>query len=431
MPLKPFSPLSKVLEAFVGALQQYLNPRVLTIGCISYANGLPLLLTSKTLGIWLESYGINYTSIGLFGLMHLPYTFKFLWAPILDHTPLPFLHKLLGQRRSWLFLTQLTAIMGLLAMIALDPIQNMIPFVACGFLVTFSAASQHVLLLAFQIESLETQNWGIGESMGVFGFRMAILTGGAGALYLATFFTWKEVYFIITLLMLIGLFAPLLAHTPKQNLHAKKDGSRSPQEWIAYAVIQPFKEFMTKQGWWAILVFMLIYRLPENLLGMMQTLFLLNLGFTYVEVASVEKVYGLGATILGGIIGGYIIRSYGFKSALLWGGIGYGLSLVLFLLQAHMGPNLSFLYVAIGIEHLFSGLSLTAFFSYQLTCCSIRFAVTQLALLTSFASLPRTFASPIAGYAIDSWGWIPFIILVIFSSLPGILWLKVIPHEKV
>jgi MFS transporter, PAT family, beta-lactamase induction signal transducer AmpG len=191
MTLKPITASKPFLEEFLGVLRQYLDPRVLAIGCIAYANGLPLLLTSKTLGVWLETYGLNYTSIGLFGLLHIPYTCKFLWAPILDHVPLPFLKGLLGQRRSWLFLTQLTAILGLFVMILLDPVENLISFFACGFVVSISAASQHILLLTFQMESLHSRDWGIGEGMGVFAYRMAILTGGAGALFLATTFSWK------------------------------------------------------------------------------------------------------------------------------------------------------------------------------------------------------------------------------------------------
>lgn len=430
MTSRPIPTPQTLFEGFLGVLRQYFDLRVLAIGCIAYANGLPLLLTSKTLGIWLETYGLNYTSIGLFGLLHLPYTCKFLWAPILDHVPLPFLKRFLGQRRSWLFLTQFTAILGLFAMILLDPVQNLIPFVACGLVVSISAASQHILLLAFQMESLDSRDWGIGEGMSVFAYRMAILTGGAGALFLATTFSWKEVYLIITLLMFIGLFAVLIMNEPDPYESEHSYSFNRPWEWLHYALIRPFKDFMTQQGWWAILVFMLIYRLPENLLGMMQTLFLIDIGFSYIEIGSVAKVFGLGTTILGGIIGGYSIRIYGFKKSLFWGGIGHGASLILFLCQNQLGPDLSFLYFTIGAEHFFSGLSLTAFFSYQLTCCNLRFAATQLALLTSFASLTKTIASPVAGYVIDSFGWSPYLILIILSSLPGIWWISKIPFSR-
>ncbi len=417
------------LGTFIDFLLQYADIRVLAIGCIAYANGLPLLLTSKTLGVWLETYGLNYTSIGLFGLMHLPYTCKFLWAPLLDHVRVPFLSNYLGQRRSWLCITQITAILGLFVMVLLDPMDHMFPFFFCGLIVTISAASQHILLLAYQMESLEAYNWGVGESMSVFAFRLAILTGGAGALFLATAFTWQEVYVIITSLMFIGLIAVFLMKEPNQSRESLNMPAESSR-WFNHTLIRPFKDFVTQQRWWAILIFMLVYRLPENLLGMMQTLFLIDLGFSYVEIGSVAKIFGLTSSILGSVIAGFSIRSYGFKHTLYWGAIGHGAACFLFIVQAYLGHNISFLYLTIGVEHIFSGLSLTAFFSYQLTCCNIRYAATQIALLTSTASLSRTFASPIAGGLIDSFGWVPYLWFVVLSAIPGIWWVKRIPFSR-
>ncbi len=402
----------------------------MVIGCIAYANGLPLLLTSKTLGVWLQSYGFNYTSIGLFGLLHLPYTVKFLWAPLLDHVPLPFLKKILGQRRSWLCLVQLTAIGGLLIMVLLDPLENLIAFVTCGFVVTISAASQHVLLLAYQMETLPSRDWGVGEGMSVFAYRMAILTGGAGALYLSEFFSWQAVYLFIMLLMSVGLIAVLLTKEPDRFSLQHTPSYAKADDWIRYVLIGPFKDFMAQKGWVAILVFMLIYRLPDNLLQMMQTLFLLDLGFTKIEVSNVAKVFGLGATLFGGFMGGYWIRLYGYKKILFWAGIAHGLSCLLFLIQNQLGANLPFLYFTIGIEHFCSGIALVTFFSYQLTCSSIAFAATQLALLTSFSDVSRSFASPVAGFIIDSFGWMFFLVFVTLSSIPGILWVSRIPYSQ-
>jgi len=361
-------------------------------------------------------------SIGLFGLMHIPYTIKFLWAPLLDQVSLPFLKKYLGQRRSWLCLVQVTAIAGLLSMTFLDPVQNLKTFVACGLLVTVSAASQHVLLLTYQMETLRSCDWGIGEGMGVFGYRMAILTSGAGALYLATYFTWQAVYIIISLLMFVGLFAVLIMREPDRFTLQHTHFFVNYREWSRHAFMGPFKDFMAQTGWKAILVFMLIYRLPEHLLGMMQPLFLLDLGFTYIEISNVAKVFGLGATILGGLVGGYWIRLYGYQKLLFWGGLANGAACLLFLVQANLGANLPFLYVTIGVEHFFSGVTLTGFFSYQLTCCNVTFAATQLALLTSFSGLSRTLCAPLAGFVVEFFGWIPYLILVLLSAFPGVLW---------
>jgi len=411
-------------------LRPYASPRVLAIGCIAYANGLPLLLTASTLGVWLKSYGLNYTSIGLFGLLHLPYTLKFLWAPVLDHVSIPFLKNYLGQRRSWLCLVQITAILGLAGMTCLDPLLNIKGFVACGFLVTISAASQHILLLTYQMETLSSRDWGIGEAMGVFTFRMAILTGGAGALRLATFLTWQEVYLVISFLMLIGLIAVLMVREPERFTPEHTHSFTKRWEWIRYTLIEPFKDFVSKKGWQYIIVFMLIYRLPENLLSMMQTLLLIDLGYSYEEISTVAKIFGLVTTIGGGFIGGYCIRTYGFKETLFWGALAHGLSCCLFLILEGLGYNLPFLYVTIGVEHFFSGMALTGFFSYQLTCCSLRFAATQLALLTSLAALSRTITSPFAGIMIDSFGWMPYLAIVVFSSIPGILWVARIPFSR-
>lgn len=397
---------------------------------MAYANGLPFLLTASTLGIWLKTYGLDYTSIGLFGLLHLPYALKPLWAPLFDHVSLPFLSNILGRRRSWLCLVQITAIIGLLGMISQNPMENLYAFVACGLVVTISAASQNILLLAYQMETLASRDWGVGEGMSVFAYRMAILTAGPGALSLATWLSWQEVYLFIASLMLMGFMAVLIMGEPEFAAPQKIPSFSRRREWISYVLITPFKDFMTQKGWVAILVFMLIYRLPGNFLNMMQNLFLLDLGFTYLEISAVAKTFGMGALLLGGFIGGDWIRRYGYKRTLLWGALAHGVACLLFLVQAKLGANLSFLYVTIGIEHFFGGIMLTGFFSYQLTCSSKTFAATQLALLTSFANLSGVFAKPIAGIVIDYFGWVPFLGVVVLSSIPGILWVYRIPFFR-
>ncbi|MBA3812999.1 MAG: MFS transporter [Alphaproteobacteria bacterium] len=379
------------------------------------------------MGVWLKSYGLDYTTIGLFGLLHLPYALKPLWAPLLDHVPLPFFTKALGQRRSWLCLAQLTAIAGLLGMISSDPVENLYAFVSCGLLVTFSAASQHILLLAYQMETLRSRDWGVGEGMSVFGYRMGILTSGPVALSLATYFSWQEVYSLLAFLMVVGLIPVLMG----DNLeHISAPSLAKNRGWFRYAVVAPFKDFTRQKGWIAILVFMLLYRLPHSLLSMMQTLFLLDLGFTKIEISLIAKTFGMGTVIVGGFIGGYWIRRYGYKRTLLWGAMAHGIACLLFLVQARLGANLPFLYVTIGAEHFCGGLMLTAFLSYQLTCANVAFAATQLALLTAFTNLGSVFAKPISGVVIDTFGWVPFLMLVFLSAIPGILWVYRIPFPQ-
>ena len=308
--------------------------------------------------------------------------------------------------------------------------ENLYVLFAFGFLVTISAASQHILLMAYQIETLASRDWGVGEGMSVFAYRMAILTAGPGALSLATWLSWQEVYLFIASLMLIGLVAVLIMGEPEFADPQKVPAFSERREWFRYVLITPFKDFMTQKGWAAILVFMLIYRLPDNLLSMMQTLFLLDLGFTYIEISTVAKTFGMAALLVGGFIGGDWIRRYGYKKTLLWGALAHGVACLLFLVQARLGANFPFLYVTIGVEHFFSGIMLTGFFSYQLTCSSKTFAATQLALLTSFANLSGVFAKPLAGVVIDHFGWVPYLMLVVLSAIPGILWVYRIPFPR-
>lgn len=386
--------------------------------------------------MWLKTYGLDYTTIGLFGLLHLPYALKPLWAPILDHVSLPFLTPILGRRRSWLCFVQITAILGLLGMVFQNPLENLYAFVGFGLLVTVSAASQHILLMTYQIETLHSRDWGVGEGMGVFAYRMAILTAGPGALSLATWLSWQEVYLLIASLMFVGLVAVVIGGEPEFASSQKTPVFSNKKEWISYVLITPFKDFMTHKGWVAILIFMLIYRLPDNLWLMMQTLFLLDLTYTYIEISAVAKTFGMVALLFGGFIGGDWIRRYGYKKTLLWGGLAHGVSYLLFLallflVRSKLGSHpIAFLYMTIGIEHFFGGIVLTGFFSYQLTCSSKTFAATQLALITSFANLSGVFAKPLAGVVIDHFGWAPFIGFVVLSSIPGILWVMRIPFPR-
>lgn len=337
---------------------------------------------------------------------------------------------MLGQRRSWLCLVQVTAILGLLGMVSQNPVENLYAFVAYGFLVTFSAASQHILLLAYQMETLSTRDWGVGEGMSIFTYRMAILTAGPGALSLATWLSWQEIYILVAFLMLIGLVAVLIGGESEFERTQRAPAFSNTRDWLRYVLINPFKDFMTQKRWIAILVFMLIYRLPENLMSTMQTLFLLDLGFTNIEISTVAKTFGMAATLVGGFIGGDWIRRYGYKKTLLWGALAHGVSCLLFLMQERLGANLPFLYLTVGVEHFFGGVMLTGFFSYQLTCSNLSFAATQLALLTAISHLGGILARCRVGEVIDNFGWVPFLVLVVLSSIPGILWVYRIPFPR-
>lgn len=407
--------------------KSYAEPPFLAIACISYANSFPFLLTGSTLGLWLRTYGLDYSMIGLFGLLHLPYAFKALWAPFLDQMPLPFLSAKLGQRRSWLFLTQITAIGGILGMVMLNPLEHFPLFMLAGFVMTFSGASQHVLLLAYQREILSSQSWGMGEGISIFTYRLGLLTASAGSLYLATYTDWTVVYGLMGALMSIGLLA--LFFVKDSHRAPSLPSSKNWKTWLNNAFLGPFKDFTHQYRWPLILAFMLLYRLPEHCLHPFLSLFLLNLDFSYTEIANATKVCGMMATITGGIVGGYAIRLYGYKLILRGGAIGYGLSCLLFLLLGNFRTSVPAFYGIIILEHFFSGFTLASFFAYQLACCNQSFAATQIALLTSFTSLGALF-SPLAGLLIEKFGWSPYILFTALSAVPGILCLSYLPFPQ-
>jgi len=417
--------------SFITHLMKYIrpygDPRILAIGMIAYGNGIPLLLTSSTLAVWLKDYGLSYSAIGLFSLVQLPYNFKFLWAPVLDQVQIPYLGRYMGQRRSWLFILQLITIVCLGILSRLSPTEDLTLFVSVCLLTSVAAASQHVLLLAYQVQTIEQRDWGVGESLSVFGFRMAILTSGAGALYMASWMPWQDVYLILAAVMVVCLVVVLIIPEPHiDNLLVYKKGDTFSQKvylWFKNVAWKSYADFMKREGWVSVLVFMLIFRAPDYLLGAMPTLFFLDLGFSKVQVAEVSKFYGLIMTILGGFVGGVMIREWRFKKTLLIAGYFHGFSMLFYLWQNAVGYHIPTLYATISLENFSGGMGLTAFFSYQLTQCKPQFAATQLALMTATVAISQRIGGVFSGILVDNLGWNEFFSIVALSAIPGVLWI--------
>ncbi len=419
------------MTQLTGLIRPYTDHRVLAIGMIAYANAIPALLTASTLAIWLKEYGLSYSAIGLFSLVHLPCNFKFLWAPILDQARLPILGKRMGQRRSWLFLLQLMSILCLLWMALLNPSENLMGFITLSVLTSIAAASQHVILLAYQVQTLESREWGVGEGMSVFGFRMGLLSSGAGALYLASILPWSWVYTILAGVMALALLVVLLIPEPEtiheieytKAIHLK-DRINS---WFHNVFLQAYKDFTRRHGWLWILAFMVLYRLPDHLLGPLPSLFLLDVGYSKAEIATVSKVFGLVTTILGGLTGGLLLREWSFHKTLLFAGVFHGASMIGFILLNQTGYHMPTLYSVMALEHFSSGLGLTAFFSYQMSQCNTKFAATQLALMTAAAALGHRIGGLAGGYLVDWLNWGGFFVIVSVSTIPGILMVLGLP----
>ncbi|MBF0195716.1 MAG: AmpG family muropeptide MFS transporter [Magnetococcales bacterium] len=424
---------------WLSSLAVYREPRVIAILFLGFSSGLPLALTFGTLTLWLAESGIDKTSIGLFALAGIPYTFKFLWAPILDRASIPWLTALFGRRRSWILLTQFALALSILALGFSNPTVNPLQMGLFALLTAFFSASQDIVIDAYRVEILEERQYGAGAAMVVLGYRLGMLISGAGALYLATFLGWFYTYVIMATAMSVGIVTILLNPEPtqkdsaeslKQEAKINKYLEASPwlQGWkknvVARfwgAVIAPFSEFMTRRGWLLTLLFILLYKFGDALAGVMSNPFYVELGFSKIEIANVSKLFGLAALIVGSFIGGALVNRIGIMKALLWCGLLQMFSNLMFVWLAHTGYNMTVLTMTIAIENLSSGMGMAAFVSYLSILCNVAYTATQYALLSSLMAFGRTLLSSSGGWFADHMSWGPFFLLTTAAALPGML----------
>src|SRR5690606_4933252 len=346
---------------------------------LGFSSGLPLLLTFSTLSIWLAEEGVSKTAIGLFALVGAPYTFKFVWAPLIDRARLPGLTALLGRRRSWALLIQALLAVAILALGASRPSAAPLATAFCAVIVAFLSASQDVVLDALRIELLQERQQGAGAAVYVMGYRLGMLAAGAGALFLAEVLPWFLVYGAMAALMAVGAVAVLLSPEPTE---AAMPPARRGGAWLHDAVIAPFAEFLRRPGWLAILAFVALYKFGDSLAGVMANPFYLEMGFSKAEIAGVSKIFGLWATLIGGALGGLFVARFGIMRSLFVCGVLQMLSNLLFAAQALAGHNIALLTLVIAVENVAGGMGTAAFVAYLSALCNVAYTATQYALLS-------------------------------------------------
>lgn len=433
------------------SLKIYLDRRIIAILFLGFSSGLPLLLVYGTLSYWLDVEGVSLAAIGFFSLARLPYTFKFLWAPLIDNVRLPLVHKLIGHRRSWALLSQACLMASIIGLGTSNPSQTPEVTALFAVLVAFFSATQDILIDAYRIELLKDDEQGAGAAMYVNGYRLGMLIAGAVAIGLSDWVSWPLVYTIMGGLIGVGMITVLLNREP-ENLAAQQqleerhalaqryvDEGKAP--WMAnlsanikLAVIEPFMDFSNRNGWVWVLVLIVLYKMGEAMLGAMANPFYNQIGFSAAEIASVTKVFGLAATIIGGIIGGVVVYRYGIMRALLYCGIVQMLSTLLFAIQAEVGHNVPMLMVAISGENVTAGMATTAFVAYLSSHCNSAYTATQYALLSSFMAIPRDVFASFSGILAEMLGWTGFFIACSAVAAPALillLWImKTTPEEK-
>jgi MFS transporter, PAT family, beta-lactamase induction signal transducer AmpG len=400
-----------------------LNRRMLICVFTGFSSGLPLYLLISLLPAWLRTGGVDLKTIGFFALIQIPYTWKFLWSPLLDRYALP----LLGRRRGWMLVTQLVLLAAIPLFGALDPKAEIWSVVALSTIVAFFSASQDIVLDAYRREILPDPELGLGTSIHVNAYRVSQLIPGALALVLADRMPWSAVYTVTALFMLPGIALTLAVSEPALV--------RGRPRTLREAVVEPFHEFLARNGWrdaLTVLLFIFLYKLGDSMATALATPFYLDLGFKLTDIGLIAKNAGLWASVIGGLLGGLWMVKIGINRALWLFGIVQVVSILGFAWLAYVNrPDRVLLAVVIAVEALGVGLGTAAFTAYIARTTDPRYTATQYALFTSLAAVPRTVINASTGWIVEHTGWFDFYLLCTLLALPGMaLLLRVAPWRN-
>lgn len=391
-------------------MDSILNRRVATILFLGFSSGLPLALSGGTLQAWLTVEGVDIKTIGLFTLVGLPYTLKFLWSPLLDRFSFP----LFGRRRGWILVFQALLLILIFAMSMVSPAKApwVLAFLAFGL--AFASSSQDIVVDAYRAEVLREKERGLGAAVSVTGYRVAMLISGALALILSGILGWQATYMIMAGLMLVGMTATWLGPEPEDP--------GTPPKTLQEAVSGPLLEFFSRKGAWAMLALIVLYKLGDAFAGSLTTSFLIRgVGFSVGEVGAINKGMGLAATIVGALFGGALMARLGLFRSLFLFGILQAVSNLSFMVLAMLGKSYPMLVFTIGFENLAGGMGTAAFVAFLMALCNHNFTATQFALLSALASLGRVFVGPTSGVLVDEFGWLIFFLVTFLAALPGLV----------
>jgi MFS transporter, PAT family, beta-lactamase induction signal transducer AmpG len=427
--------------SFRESLAVYLQPRVLIVLLLGFSAGLPFSLAGQTLQAWMTESGVNIKTIGLFAAVGVPYLAKFAWSPAIDALDVPVLSRLLGRRRGWLLLTQLMLIaaIGLLALC--DPSRSPAVVALAALLVTTASATQDIVIDAFRVESLPENEQAAGMASYVAAYRIAALASGAGALFLVSGFiglgldkqaAYSATYLLMALLVLIGIAATLGAEEPAQSRSVEADHTTHLQDTalsrLAATTVSSFRDFFSRDAAIAILLFVTLFKLADALASAMTTTFVLKIGFSRIELATIIKGVGFAAALLGGFAGGFVARAYPLRTSLWIGGLLQTIAILAFSWQAVVGADARWLTFAITAENFTSALGTVTFVAYLSALCNNPLhTATQYALLTALTAFGRTIFALGSGYLAEATGWTAYFILCTASAIPSFVllaWLQ-------
>lgn len=418
-------------EAAAGAndagWRYYLQRPVLVIFFLGFSGGLPFPLVYSTLTYWLAEADIVKSTISTFAWLGFAYSFKFLWSPLVDTVHLPVLSRVIGHRRSWLLVSQLALVAGLSALAVIDPVTSMPMFAMTALVVAFSSATQDIVIDAYRIESAEVRMQGVMAASYQYGYRVAVIVGTAGALFIAEAASWMVAYQIMAACMVVGLLTTLFCTEPvtRQSLATVLSGSVVDKagQWMIIAVIEPFADFARRyRGWgFVFLAFIATFYISDRVLGIMAMPFYEDIGFTKPQVATVAKVYGLWVSIIGAAAGAVAVVRYGLARCVVAATVFIVSTNLFFALLAVAGPKVSLLTLTISFDNFALGFGSTVMIAYLSSLVNVEFTATQYALLSSINTF---FGKLLAGYSGDvqmAIGWLNFFFYAAATGIPAVV----------
>lgn len=399
--------------------RDFFSKKMLLVFFMGFSSGLPLLLTGGTLKTWLAREQVDISTIGYFSWVGMSYSLKFIWAPLLDR----FSFFNWGRRRSWMLVTQIL-LTGLISSLFLfDPKDSLSTIAGIAVLIAFFSATQDVAIDAYRREFLKDMELGMGSSVTQYGYRIAMLiSGGLGIGLVGSSWvnlSWQQLYLVMGLIMTLGIVTTLIA--PEPNL----DSTQRPKT-LRLAVVEPFKEFFTRDKALIILAFVFLFKLGDALSGAMLNPYYVQMGYSNEDIGLIAKTFGLISSLVGLFIGGAVIYSIGIYRSLVVFGILQALSTATFALITFTGPERWALAVAVCFEDISSGMGSAAFIAFLAAITNKKYTATQYAILSSLATVGRNFFSGFSGNMVKALDWANFFYLCGLIAIPGLLMLVVL-----
>ena len=405
----------------------YLQKNVLVLFFLGFSSGLPFPLVYSTLSLWLAQAGVELSTVSTFAWLGFAYSFKFVWAPLVDSVRLPLLTRWLGRRRGWMLFAQLSICASLLVLSGLDPKQNIQAFALVAVAVALSSATQDIVIDAYRIECAESRMQGVLAAAYQYGYRVAMLVGGAGAIGIANFAPWSVAYLAMGFCVIVGILATLWCDEPvvqaRQALATGTSAAEKIAKWIVRAVVEPIVDFFRRFGMFAIvmLAFISLYRLSDYVLGILANPFYADIGYTNLQIALIAKGYGLWVGLVGIGVGGWAVVNLGVARCLVIATVLIASTNLFFAAMVIVGPEPWMLAVTISADNLAQGFSGTVLIAYLSSLTNLSFTAFQYALLSSFMSLLGKFTAGYSGEVQESLGWLGFFLYAAALGIPAIL----------